>query len=117
MLGVVNAEKKVEIYKFVPENLKLELICDLTIDSDPTETIILSLDWSKGINQTESTSIVCSDSKGNVHLLKFEKNKLFLELSCHGHDFEAWIAAFYYWDTNVFFSGKFLFVVFFSVCK
>lgn len=72
---------------------------------DETETLILSLDWSTGKYESQQPYIVCSDSKGNVHILQLVSDELVLERSWHGHDFEAWIAGFYYWDTNVVFSG------------
>lgn len=104
VLGVVNAVGNVELYKLLPTHLKLELLSTYKIECE--ETLILSLDWSTGIYSSAKPDIICSDSKGNIRLLTFCNDKLLFENMWSGHEFEAWIAGFYYFDTNIFFSGK-----------
>lgn len=117
-MGVVNAEKTLEIYAFNPESTELEVVTRYTIEDDESETLLLSLDWSTGKYQSNEPEIVCSDSRGNIHRFKLENDKLAKCDSCHGHDFEAWIAGFYYWNPEITFSGRsitffFLFLVVF----
>lgn len=117
ILGVVNAKSTIEVYKLLcgDENtlsdVKLELLSRLKITGDDTitsETLILSLDWSSGKYDSETPEIVCSDSKGNIHRLKLQNEKIELCNSWHAHEYEAWIAAFYYWNTNVVFTGMYI---------
>lgn len=113
LLGVVNAINTVEIYKLIingdnDDDLKLEKLCQRKITDDvdvAAETLILSLDWSTGKYESEIPEIICSDSKGNIHRLKLQSEILELCNSWHAHEYEAWIAAFYYWNTNIVFTG------------
>uniref|UniRef100_A0A6P7FC31 methylated diphthine methylhydrolase n=1 Tax=Diabrotica virgifera virgifera TaxID=50390 RepID=A0A6P7FC31_DIAVI len=105
VLGVTNAERKVDIYKLNNETLQLELVTSCDVDTDVSETLVLSLDWSTAIPDSDKLEISCSDSKGNIHILELVNDTLALKESWHGHDFEAWITGFYYWDTNIIFSG------------
>lgn len=118
ILGVVNSEKTLEIYKFKPQDKKLlkplpvkfelELITSYKIvEADNSEVLMLSLDWSTGKYESQEPEIICSDSKGRWHKFMFDKTGklILLESSFPMHSYEAWIAAFYYWNTNVFFTG------------
>lgn len=105
LLGIVNSAKKVEVYKLNSETMQIDLVSFIEIQNTENETLILSLDWSTGIYQTNEPEIICSDSTGRIHLIKLIDNNLTLLNTWHGHTFEAWISAFYYWDTNIFFSG------------
>lgn len=82
--------------------------CSCSVTSP--DILLLSLDWSTGISQSNKINIVCSDSNGTVHLLRLCESSCELLNSWKSHinnfgTFEAWIAGFNYWDTNVFFSG------------
>ncbi|KAB0793480.1 hypothetical protein PPYR_13100 [Photinus pyralis] len=94
ILTVVNAASAIEVYKF--ENERLMLITTCTV---PCEALILSVDW------TKEHEMICSDSKGNWHKLELCENNLVLQNTAKAHDFEAWIAAFYSWNTAVFYTG------------
>ncbi|KAJ8935002.1 hypothetical protein NQ318_012654 [Aromia moschata] len=102
LLGVVTASDRIEIYKLT-EDIQLELISFYEVQRND-ENLILSLDWSTSLHSSDEPEIICSDSSGYVHLLKLINKSLILQNSYHGHKFEAWIAGFYYWDTNTFFS-------------
>lgn len=110
ILGVATATGQVSIYTLNSEKILLKLLCTYAVRT--TDVLILSLDWSSGKYSSNEPDIVCSDSKGCLHLLRFCENNLELVASWEGHNsqwgltFEAWIAGFYYWDTNTFFSGK-----------
>ncbi|CAH0563465.1 unnamed protein product [Brassicogethes aeneus] len=108
LLGVVNAKNTLEIYKLTTnesEGVKLEFFTSFSTEVEATETLFLSLDWSIGKFINDSVKIVCSTSKGDVLLFELINSKIKLLFKCHSHDYEAWIAAFYYWDPNIFFSG------------
>lgn len=106
LLGAVNAAKTIEIYALNANARRLNFITKYVLNSDDTaELLLLSLDWSTGKLASDQPNIVVSDSKGNINLFKFAENRLELTNSWHGHDYEAWIAAFYYWDPNIFFTG------------
>lgn len=103
ILGVVNAKGGLVIYKLNSDNIRLEEVTKYQFDD--SELLILSLDWSTGKYETEEPDIICSDSKGSIHIFGLTNNKLVLKSSVCGHGFEAWIAQFYYWDPNIYFSG------------
>lgn len=103
LLGAVNAANTFELYELDGDTRKLNCIARYVFSNE--ELLILSLDWSTGKYLYQEPNIVVSDSKGNVSLFKLVGNNLNLINTCHAHDYEAWIAAFYYWDTNIFFSG------------
>ncbi|XP_018574760.1 diphthine methyltransferase [Anoplophora glabripennis] len=105
LLGVANSSKRVEVYRLNSEKMQIDLISSIEIQNCESETLILSLDWSTAIYGSNEPEIVCSDSKGRIHLMKLIDNNIILLNTWQGHDFEAWISAFYYWDTNIFFSG------------
>nr|XP_971820.1 PREDICTED: diphthine methyltransferase isoform X2 [Tribolium castaneum] len=104
LLGVANAQKTLEIYALKGDDLKLEFVTSCQLDDD-RETLFLSLDWSTGKFASGEPEIVVSDSKGAIHRFKLRNCELIKAESWHGHEFEAWICAFYYWDPNIVFSG------------
>ncbi|GLH14214.1 diphthine methyltransferase [Gryllus bimaculatus] len=70
--------------------------------------LALSLDWNvrkKEHNGDESLQVVVSDSHGGISLLKFTNSTLIVIDCCVLHDYEAWIAAFDYWNPSVSYSG------------
>ncbi|KAJ8911653.1 hypothetical protein NQ315_005999 [Exocentrus adspersus] len=105
LLGVVNSINMVEVYKLKSDKIEIELVTSIKNVCDCDDALILSLDWSTGVHGSQEPEIICSDSKGGIHLMKLVNNSLVLLNTWHGHKFEAWISAFYYWDTNIFFSG------------
>ncbi|EHB08212.1 WD repeat-containing protein 85 [Heterocephalus glaber] len=87
----------------------LEPWCSLSLGE---ERLALSLDWSTGKHARPSDQplkIVSSDSKGQLHLLMLDKAGPMLQpvASWQAHHFEAWIAAFNYWQTEVVYSGQY----------
>ncbi|XP_021564769.1 diphthine methyltransferase isoform X1 [Carlito syrichta] len=74
------------------------------------QCLALSLDWSTGKTGRASEQplkIISSDSKGQLHLLVVSETDPRLQkvVSWQAHNFEAWIAAFNYWQTEVVYSG------------
>lgn len=111
VLGVSTAIGQIVIYSLHSLNdfaLKPIYTCIVT----NTDILILSLDWCTGIFEYSEPKIICSDSKGNVHLVEVSENDIKLLESWKGHSsnsdnltYEAWVAGFYYWNTHLFFSG------------
>ncbi|KAF5284366.1 hypothetical protein FQR65_LT13583 [Abscondita terminalis] len=99
VLGVVNSNHSLEIYKFY--ECQLQLITCYQLKED---VLILSLDWSTG-KHNDKLEIICSDSKGFCHMFCLEDDILNYQASYPAHCYEAWISAYYYWNTNMFFSG------------
>lgn len=50
--------------------------------------------------------VVCSDSAGCVSVLSLAEGALTSLSRWKAHDFEAWISAFSYWDTQLVYSGN-----------
>uniref|UniRef100_A0A0K8SH93 methylated diphthine methylhydrolase n=1 Tax=Lygus hesperus TaxID=30085 RepID=A0A0K8SH93_LYGHE len=103
--ATVDAVCKVTLFKYDSENsILVELSClDLSGDSN---SLLLSLDWSNTLSPADDgCSIVASDSGGSVHVVSIAQNKLTLTSSRKAHEFEAWIAAYDYFNTSVFYSG------------
>lgn len=108
LLGVVNSLGYLQIYQLKNSEMKqLELVTEKRV-ADQGDVLALSLDWCTGRltkNNESSSRIVVSDSKGSVSLFEINENKINKMNSWTTHEFEAWIAAFDYWDTNVIYSG------------
>lgn len=51
--------------------------------------------------------LVCSDSAGCLSVLSLAEGALASLSHWKAHDFEAWISAFSYWDTQLVYSGNF----------
>ncbi|XP_017770936.1 PREDICTED: diphthine methyltransferase [Nicrophorus vespilloides] len=101
VLGAVDAMGSLIIYKLTDE--KLELIDTQTSKTEGKETLMLSLDWSTGVKQ-DNPKIITSDSNGYAH--SYTYNNVLEKIQTYkAHKYEAWIAAFYYWDTNIFYTG------------
>lgn len=115
LLGVSTARGQIIIYALHSLNgLSLKSVCTYRVTNP--DILILSLDWSTGISECGEPTIICSDSNGNVHLVKLSANDINLLGSWREHTsnsgsltFEAWVAGFYYWDNNFFFSGRYVY--------
>ncbi|KFO21443.1 WD repeat-containing protein 85 [Fukomys damarensis] len=110
ILGVADASGSVELLRLVgPEKSRplLEPWCSFSLGE---ERLALSLDWSTGKRgrvSDQPLKIVSSDSKGQLHLLMLDEAGPRLQpvATWEAHRFEAWIAAFNYWQTEVVYSG------------
>ncbi|XP_029418426.1 diphthine methyltransferase isoform X2 [Nannospalax galili] len=109
LLGLANANGSVQVFWLMEsENgYMLQPVSSLTLEE---QYLSLSLDWSTGKPgraRDQPLKIISSDSKGQLHLLMV--NEATAELhpvaSWPAHHFEAWIAAFNYWQTELVYSG------------
>lgn len=71
---------------------------------------ILLQQWSCQISpvcfSSSEVRVVCSDSAGCVSVLSLAEGALTALSQWKAHDFEAWISAFSYWDTQLIYSGN-----------
>ncbi|KAM4877668.1 diphthine methyltransferase isoform 2-T2 [Thomomys bottae] len=110
LLGVANASGSIELLRLVESEKSsyiLQPISSLTVEE---QCLSLSLDWSTGKSgrvSDQPLKIISSDSKGQLHLLMVDEAGSGLQrvASWQAHHFEAWIAAFNYWQTEVVYSG------------
>mmetsp|Transcript_22863 Transcript_22863/g.37628 ORF Transcript_22863/g.37628 Transcript_22863/m.37628 type:complete len:215 (-) Transcript_22863:54-698(-) len=64
----------------------------------------LSGDWDGRVSH-KVEGLITSNSDGSICSFKFTNGSLEHFLQWQAHDFEAWIAAYDYWHTNVVFTG------------
>ncbi|KAL4243426.1 Diphthine methyltransferase [Abortiporus biennis] len=105
ILGVADSEGHISLYDLDPESKHLNKI--QSIECAPSTVLCLSLDWSN--RRTPSSglgSLIVSLSNGSLALLEPDStSELSISSQWEAHEFEPWIAAWNYWDTNVIYSG------------
>nr|XP_021519037.1 diphthine methyltransferase isoform X3 [Meriones unguiculatus] len=110
LLCLANASGSLELLRLVEcekNSYTLQPVSSLTLEE---RCLSLSLDWSTGKSvraRNQPLKIISSDSKGQLHLLMVNEGAAELQLvaSWPAHHFEAWIAAFNYWQTELVYSG------------
>ncbi|CAG9786376.1 unnamed protein product [Diatraea saccharalis] len=103
VLAVATSEGCVELYRLQSEG---DLLLKLWVKEEIGKDILaLSLDWSTNKTPCEEPKLVVSDSSGCVTLLTVTDDGLKKVNTWKSHGFESWIAAFDYWNTDVFYSG------------
>ncbi|KAK5870481.1 hypothetical protein PBY51_003423 [Eleginops maclovinus] len=105
MLGMAAATGEMQLYTLSHSQeggRSLHPLCSLEVGA---ERLALSLDWSTGRMDSSDVRVVCSDSAGCVSVLSLAEGALVSLSQWKAHDFEAWISAFSYWDTQLVYSG------------
>lgn len=103
VLGIADSIGGFHLYGFNDDDI-LEQIDHMQATEDPS-VLCLSLDWASRLNKSDKR-VVTSHSNGDINILMpGEGGGYEIEEQWHGHDLEAWIAAFDYWNTNVVYSG------------
>lgn len=105
VLAIVTSEGLLQLYQLLETNgiPNLNLWIEHSIGQD---VLALSLDWSTSKASSDEPMVVVSDSAGSVTLFKIVGAGLLKIGTWNSHGFEAWIAAFDYWNTNMFYSGS-----------
>lgn len=107
ILAVADGLGQVHIYELNSELLQLTVITRIKVlnNTENSELLCLSVDWSTGKIEDSNPKLIVSDSTGHVSIYVYQNQNLTLELNWKSHDFEAWICAFNYWDTNQVVTG------------
>lgn len=106
ILATVTSEGYIQLYQLLDKegSLNLELWIEDSVGGD---ILALSLDWSSNKIFSQNPCLVVSDSSGAVTVLRVTDKGLEKIGQWKSHSFEAWIGAFNYWNSHVFYSGKF----------
>ncbi|XP_024108423.1 diphthine methyltransferase isoform X3 [Pongo abelii] len=109
LLGLADASGSIQLLRLVEyeKSHVLEPLSSLALEE---QCLALSLDWSTGKTGRagdQPLKIISSDSTGQLHLLMVNETgpRLQKVASWQAHQFEAWIAAFNYWHTEIVYSG------------
>ncbi|KAK9723044.1 hypothetical protein K7432_002199 [Basidiobolus ranarum] len=102
VLGQVDSVGGVSLYTL---NKDGELSLKTTHSTNDEGILSLSLDWSNRVSGN-APQIVVSQSDGQIILFDLGDGGEFRVVDqWQGHDLEAWIAGFDYWNTNTIFTG------------
>ncbi|XP_077822974.1 diphthine methyltransferase isoform X3 [Macaca mulatta] len=109
LLGLADASGSIQLLRLV-ESEKSHVLEPLSSLALEEQCLALSLDWSTGKTgraRDQPLKIISSDSTGQLHLLMVNETgpKLQKVASWQAHQFEAWIAAFDYWHTEIVYSA------------
>ncbi|XP_071964001.1 diphthine methyltransferase-like [Antedon mediterranea] len=100
-LALVNADGKLQLFQL--DNKVINELCSSLIGDD---RLGLSLDWSNAKYQNSEPHIVTSDSKGMITTFKVTFDRSLTQVNqWKAHGFEAWIAAFNYWQPSIIYTG------------
>ncbi|KAF9455998.1 WD-40 repeat-containing protein [Collybia nuda] len=105
LLGVADSEGGITLLEWQKNERTLKWADHVRCAS--TEILCLSLDWSnRRIPGTDPGNLIVSLSNGSLCLLRpGDGGGLTLTESWKAHDYELWVGAWNYWDTNVVYSG------------
>ncbi|XP_074066659.1 patatin-like phospholipase domain-containing protein 7 isoform X6 [Macrotis lagotis] len=110
VLGLADANGCIELLQLKESEKNHCILEPLLKQALGQHCIALSLDWSTGQAvraMDQPLRIISSDSRGHLHFLGVDKSEPSIHSLSHwkAHDFEAWIAAFDYWQTDIVYSG------------
>lgn len=105
VLGLAAATGHLQLYTLKDAQEGSRRLQSLSSVEVGTDRLALSLDWSTGRLDSSDIRVVCSDSAGCISVASLEEGALTLQTQWKAHDFEAWICAFSYWDTQLIYTG------------
>ncbi|RDB29490.1 Diphthine methyltransferase [Hypsizygus marmoreus] len=105
VLAIADSEGGVTLHEWQTTEKTLRQISAAECAS--SDTLCLSLDWSDRRTQgSDLGSLVVSLSNGSLCLLSSrDGHDVSPTRSWYAHDYEPWVAAWNYWDTNIIYSG------------
>ncbi|KAF9076287.1 WD-40 repeat-containing protein [Rhodocollybia butyracea] len=104
-LALAGSEGEIYLLDWNFEESRLQEMGSLNVASS-SEVLCLSLDWSnRRYPSSEPGKLIVSLSDGNLVLAEATPSYLAISKKWTAHDYEPWIAAWDYWDTNIVFSG------------
>ncbi|KAI0033176.1 WD-40 repeat-containing protein [Vararia minispora EC-137] len=105
LLAIADSECNISFHEWDIEEKRIDASVSVSL-GDP-QVLCLSLDWANRRQPTSSLAdLVVSLSNGDLALLRQDATGgLSVRDSWHAHDYEPWIAAWNYWDTNIIYSG------------
>ncbi|KAL0581604.1 hypothetical protein V5O48_000420 [Marasmius crinis-equi] len=107
MLGIADSEGNITLHEWNQDESHLGNVSSIQVIPS-SDVLCLSLDWSNRRSPVSHPGrIVASLSNGDLCVLDPELSSSEPEnlQSWHAHDFEPWIAAWDYWNTDVVYSG------------
>ncbi|CAL9708743.1 unnamed protein product [Knipowitschia caucasica] len=105
LLGLAAASGDLQLYALTEAQeggRKLQSLSRAEVGAD---RLVLSLDWSTGRLDSSDIRVVCSDSAGCISVVSLGEGAVTVQSQWKAHDFEAWISAFSYWDTQLIYTG------------
>jgi len=102
ILACVDSSGRVNVYKFLPDDLNLE--CTFSLAQN-TSSIALSLSWSTDITAAAQPCIASSYSSGEVQVSQLSPTSLTKLNTWKAHEYEAWICAFNHFNPSIVYSG------------
>ncbi|KAF5390155.1 hypothetical protein D9757_002925 [Collybiopsis confluens] len=104
-LAIASSEGDVFLLNWDPDESRLGETTHKCVASS-SETLCLSLDWSNRLHPDSNLGkLVVSLSDGSLALLQPTESALVCADTWQAHEYEPWIAAWNYWDTNIIYSG------------
>lgn len=103
LLAIANSEGHVTLHRYDATDRNLHQQQSISCASE--DTLCLSLDWSNRRSPGSLGSLAVSLSNGSIVLLHPKTSGLVMSDTWHAHDYEPWIVAWDYWNTNTIFSG------------
>lgn len=107
LLGIVTSKGILEIHELVNEyDPALELLRKITVD-ESEDVLALSLDWSTGndFNYNSEVNVVVTTSSGTICIFELTNETFEKIRTIDCHEYEAWIAAFDYWNSKIIYTG------------
>ncbi|KAI0322336.1 WD-40 repeat-containing protein [Amylostereum chailletii] len=105
VLGIADSEGHITIHEWDLQTKQIN--SQFSVDCATSDVLCLSLDWSNRRMPTNTVSnLVVSLSNGHLSWLQPNPiDGLIVASTWPAHDYEPWIAAWNYWDTNIIYSG------------
>ncbi|KAJ2715595.1 hypothetical protein H4R19_001117 [Coemansia spiralis] len=108
LVGVASADGLLTVYAADGQSDQEGYLARVCGTAEPTSagSMCCSLDWSNRLDgQAATASIVTSHSDGSIQLVELTNAGVVVSSQWQGHDLEAWIAAFDYWQPSVVYTG------------